>query len=430
MTVIEWIVWAITETVKMTLITHGIMGFEVREGKGKYLVFLYLVLGLPIIMCFPDDIAFYKIIWGILFVQVIFTGKRIKKLQMFLIEYIAIGCIDGLVWSIFVFFMNKETITNMQLWSNICNTLGVLIWILLMIVTKRYRKQYFRYLENIKGRHFLLILFVLLCMSGVMANAQLNLLGEMTDEMRKAAYLVSVVALLVITIVFCIFAHTLYGKTQLEFEKDLNEKQLLYQKRYYEKLIVKEESVRRFRHEVKRHFNVLHQMVHDQRTDDMERYLKEISDEFAVLNMRQTGHYIVDYLLSDTIEELMKLGNLQFSIKGKFPEKLTVSDSDLCVLLGNALENVKEALQKVDGKRYLSFEIKSQNEYIFIDVCNTACMKEGDLVKTDKADKQNHGYGVGNMERIAEKNGGDVRYEYRDGMFCLEITIQNMEEDR
>lgn len=418
MTTTEWIVWAVTETLKMLLITYGIMGFKLCKEKWRYLIFFYLFLWFPIHTYLPDDVVFYEILWRVLFVQILFAGNWIRKLQMFLIEYIAIGCVDGLIWSVFIFFESGNIAGDMLVWRNLCNTLGVLVWVLVVLLVKNYRKQYHEYIEHMKWRYYIVILMVLLCMSGVMANAQGNVMGEMTEDMRKAAYLLSVVALLIIIIIFCIFAHTLYRKTQLEFEKDLNEK-----------LIAKEESIRRFRHETQRHFNVLHKMVQEKKIKEMELYLKEISDDFSVLNMRQTGHYVADYLLSDTIRELMKPGNFEFTIKGEFPKKMAISDSDLCVLIGNALENAKEALMKVEGERYLSFEVRSDCNYIFVDVCNTACEKAGEFTKTDKSDAKNHGYGMGNMRQIIEKYDGELGWEYTNGIFCLAITVTNQEED-
>ena len=45
------------------------------------------------------------------------------------------------------------------------------------------------------------------------------------------------------------------------------------------------------------------------------------------------------------------------------------------------------------------------------------------LEETSKADKENHGYGVGNIRRAVKRLNGELEYHYKDGIIKLEIYI-------
>lgn len=136
----------------------------------------------------------------------------------------------------------------------------------------------------------------------------------------------------------------------------------------------------------------------------------------------KTGNPIVDYFLYAMISDLMEVGGFEYNISGKFPPTLHLSDIDLSVLLGNALDNAKEALLKTDGERKFGFLVMSKGKKIEIEITNS-CKEGGLTFNTSKKDVRNHGYGLLNMQSVVNKYDGDMKYSCQKGRFTLTVRI-------
>ncbi|MCD8021656.1 MAG: ATP-binding protein [Lachnospiraceae bacterium] len=93
-------------------------------------------------------------------------------------------------------------------------------------------------------------------------------------------------------------------------------------------------------------------------------------------------------------------------------------------MIGNAFDNAIEAAQQIDdaSRREISIRIGSKSGQVFLRFENFYQGETPDL-KTSKADKTMHGYGIRNMEMTAEKYGGIVTCEAAEGYFILTIMI-------
>ena len=49
----------------------------------------------------------------------------------------------------------------------------------------------------------------------------------------------------------------------------------------------------------------------------------------------------------------------------------------------------------------------------------------GSRFHTTKPDKANHGYGLGNIRRAVDNNGGQCMIESKDGLFHITIVMSN-----
>ena len=136
-----------------------------------------------------------------------------------------------------------------------------------------------------------------------------------------------------------------------------------------------------------------------------------------------TGNTVADYLVNETIYRLEQSGEIVYSVVGRFPDEMRISNMDLCVLLGNALDNAREALLKVKGKRELRVEILNLRQVLMMRITNSARKPEGRFLESTKEKKREHGYGTKNMMWVVEKYDGEINWYYKDGFFVVEIEI-------
>ncbi len=86
-----------------------------------------------------------------------------------------------------------------------------------------------------------------------------------------------------------------------------------------------------------------------------------------------------------------------------------VEDGDLCVILGNLLDNAAEAcLRMPDGARELAFVLSEKESFLYLAVTNTT---DGEVAEESrKNDGMFHGIGVKSVRKVVEKYGGMMRY--------------------
>ena len=104
-----------------------------------------------------------------------------------------------------------------------------------------------------------------------------------------------------------------------------------------------------------------------------------------------------------------------------------VADIDLIVILGNLLDNATEAAGKCqNGYMKVSLFPQNENHFSIIKIVNNYAgridAKEGRL-RTDKADKVRHGFGIQNASDAVAKYGGYLQYFYKDGEFTAVVIL-------
>lgn len=87
---VEWILTLGMDTIKISMLLFGILGFETNKGKRKYVSFLYLFLGIPVILAFFGETFWYVQIWKLLFVFAFVQENIGKKIQCFLLQMLVI----------------------------------------------------------------------------------------------------------------------------------------------------------------------------------------------------------------------------------------------------------------------------------------------------------------------------------------------------
>ena len=103
-----------------------------------------------------------------------------------------------------------------------------------------------------------------------------------------------------------------------------------------------------------------------------------------------------------------------------------ISNSDLCILLGNALDNALEASEYMpEGQRTIKVEIRYLKNCLLICITNRFIGKlllKGGRIQSKK-EGVGHGIGLLSMEKMAMKLGGTLTIDEKEGVFSLEIWI-------
>ena len=196
-------------------------------------------------------------------------------------------------------------------------------------------------------------------------------------------------------------------------EKSVEETKILYQ------------SVRSIRHDLKQHFQVALTMLHsgkiDEDVDYMEKYNDTVLD--GISNKVFCDNDVVNYIINSKSKICSDRHiKIYIYIANEIPE---FSDLDLCVLLGNALDNAIEGVP-VDGNNEIYLELRNVDNFFMISVKNTitnSVLEYNPNLISTKNEKEVHGLGILSMKEVVQKYNGSIEFYESDNKFCCDMLL-------
>lgn len=200
------------------------------------------------------------------------------------------------------------------------------------------------------------------------------------------------------------------------------------QKEYYTDIVAKDEELRRFRHDMAAHTQVLQAYCENVEDVGLKHYVENMAKETGRYERKvYTGNHGVDAILGRTEQEAKEKG-IRFTVEGALPSRARVEEYDLCIILSNLLKNAIEACEQVREveNRYVKLQVGSYEEALCLAVENSVAGRvklEDNRLLTTKADKKNHGIGSENVARAVKKYDGTVAYRCEGKCFTAEVCI-------
>ena len=167
-------------------------------------------------------------------------------------------------------------------------------------------------------------------------------------------------------------------------------------------------------------------------------------DEIIVLasrkSLRVCDHVALDALMSLKMRGFEAKGvNMECSLK--VPAELSISNSELCALVSNMLDNALNACEDVDrGKRFVVFRASVKGSYLVLDMRNSKSASEGgegremtrrgilDRIRfaeeqTSGGSLAEHGWGLSVIDTIVQRYDGAVSLERSKAGFRMSVMV-------
>ena len=181
-----------------------------------------------------------------------------------------------------------------------------------------------------------------------------------------------------------------------------------------------------YRHDLRHHIQYLSTCIENGLLEQARRYIQEVYSEIESNQITLFCENEVANLILSAFAGRARDYGIPITIRANIPQTIPVSESDLCVLLSNALENALHACQR-RNERGLSGTIevfvneKNKNLMLqFTNSCDENVVFEHGI---PIADSPGHGLGVRSICAIVEKYGGICNFSVKDNRFILQVLL-------
>ncbi len=401
-----------------------------HKPKKKPLIFSSIVLGAISIIISISPFLFNTLLYYIVFIftiiefiflKIIFPKQ--KTLNSILI-YSSLNFVNILISSL----ISPSNWLLIPLPELIINTITLTTVIILCLRKTRFKIQQ---IVKLTPKYIFIIIIILLTIS---AFSSVLFLGAPLNEFEAQWNIISRIGLTITLVGVCLLLPVLLfnsvSSNHLKSVVSNYEEQINIQAEHYKKLAEANYEIRHFRHDFKNMSIALQALL--QRDENIEALAilqdmgHSLDNPTQSKSLFDTGNGIADALLSDKQAVAEKLG-AKICFSGVIPADF-LSPTDLCVMLGNTLDNAIEACQKLpqNDVKIISVSCNCSSGFLFYSIKNPVCEKveiSGGYVATSKENEILHGFGLYSLNSIVKKYNGNINLSSTDNEFCVSIDL-------
>lgn len=185
--------------------------------------------------------------------------------------------------------------------------------------------------------------------------------------------------------------------------------------------------MRGWRHDYHNHIQVMKAYLSLGKYEDMDEYLNDLDKDLTDIDtVLKTGNLMVDAILNSKLSMAISQG-ININAKATVPKNLQVADVDLCVIIGNLMDNAMEAAIKLENPedRFIRVYIREMKGQLYISITNSVGgeVKKVNLEYISTKLGLNHGFGLKRIDSIVNKYNGFINRQNEEGVFATEIIL-------
>lgn len=185
----------------------------------------------------------------------------------------------------------------------------------------------------------------------------------------------------------------------------------------YEALRRQNEQVMMLRHDMMKHFRVLRQTVTDEKSA---AYLDElIGENEKIRPVVQSGNEMLDVILNGKLSAAADAGIAVEIARMNAPDKLPLTDAELCSLVMNLLDNAVEGASAPGVKRpFIKLDFCVKEHFFAISCKNSTTMEH-----IQKETAPGRGLGLKIIKQIVARYDDLLETEYGTDYYCVKMAI-------
>ncbi|MBY0115321.1 ATP-binding protein [Paenibacillus xylanexedens] len=291
-----------------------------------------------------------------------------------------------------------------------CSIMFVVIQVVRLVAKRRSFAVHYRY--------YLLFLIV-----PIITIYQINVASIYSE--KNIFYVFSVLGSLFLNVFIVYVFDNMVEKVQLVHANAQLQRQMDHQDANYEKTVHGFKNIKSIIHDINQQFLYIDECIQRNELaaagDHIKSTLNTIEGAYQRVN---SGNLVIDALVTNTLA-MGQANGIKIDTKIQLhSQHVQIDRYDLCVVLGNMLDNAIEASKKVRQAedRYILIAIHSTSSALVIQIMNHVEQPIVDL-KSDKPNPEYHGIGLTNISRMCEKYGGHMSIEHQHRKFNNMVVL-------
>ena len=185
------------------------------------------------------------------------------------------------------------------------------------------------------------------------------------------------------------------------------------------------EDTATYRHDMRHHFMILAEYIKNNETEKALDYINSAQKGIDMLTPKRYCKNNSTNLILSYYGSLAEKSGIRFEANVSIPEVLSLSETELCTLLSNAIENAINAASRCEeGNRWVDIDFSTHKSNMLISIKNSYMgeveIKDGLPV----SDRPFHGLGVKSISSIADRHNGMYSFDAKDGQFTLRVILK------
>lgn len=210
----------------------------------------------------------------------------------------------------------------------------------------------------------------------------------------------------------------------LRAQNGMMRKQVKIQREQYQLLLDTEENTRKLRHSVKHHLAAIRVLLVNQ---EQEAALADLNTMLDELSADVSGKLCDNPLVNATAmhyQAMAQQAGVEVSIQLDIPrDTRCVPDGELCVIIGDLLENAVAACRKVE-KPFIKMRSRYADGILTVTLDNSFSHVEQNADGSFQSTREGGGLGLRVITALVEKHGGGSRFEAKDGVFYSSVYLR------
>ncbi|MCL2199636.1 MAG: GHKL domain-containing protein [Defluviitaleaceae bacterium] len=204
-------------------------------------------------------------------------------------------------------------------------------------------------------------------------------------------------------------------------------RQLELQQNQYARMIEHYNRDKAMRHNIRHHFVTLKRLANAENSEKIKVYLTDLTsgEAYTELDVIYCENLAVNAVVSHYLD-IAKAEGIEIDARLVISEEIgCLSAMDLCVILGNLLENAVEACRQINESKFIRASSMLKGNTLFITVDNSfygEIKKDGDTFMSTK--REGEGIGTSSVKAIVEKYGGEARFETKGNEFRASVMLR------
>lgn len=280
-------------------------------------------------------------------------------------------------------------------------------------------------ITDLSIRRFSVAIAVLAC--ELYVKASLHAITESGQQIMREMSMYTIFLQVSMIILLIVYENYLYNR-QIQEIAHLQEVSAQYQAEAYRRQIDHENDTHRLYHDMKNHLLAIRGLCQEGETQ-VQKYVDTLIGAFIEIAppMVETGNVLLNGLIAQKGTQA-RSQQIDMSVILDARSISYLSDTDICTIFGNALDNAVEACLKLpnEGERFIELKGGPVNGQYFLTIINSfngnILLMAGQLF-TMKQDKTMHGFGLHNIRKAVEKYGGTLCVDMTERQFKLTIML-------